>query len=340
MKSTGRGILVGSGLAIFCLILLLALVPQRYIPQRFTPFLLANGKFAGEPVRFKPPDTAKPDLPAVIRIKMDTGVCRASLQRGSEQTGLFSTGEGNCHTRVLASQVLLLDPQGHSGQYDVFIGPQWHPLTPRARRLVLLPLAISMFLVAALAGRLTPVLARVRPARFLFLVGIAVLSGLVLYPMAHEGGHMLFGILFGAVPDWRGVVWTMLTGEEPHGSFRYLPEGASPMMSAGGHLLPTALALLLLVVWRLTCRKAPWSISALLVALPVLFLLSSFGCLFELYQNTHMDALAVHFGLTGAARVLVSLGPLLLALAAYGWLAMRWWKSRQRSPAQAPAKAV
>jgi len=41
-----------------------------------------------------------------------------------------------------------------------------------------------------------------------------------------------------------------------------------------------------------------------------LFLFSTPGCLFELYRNTHMDALSVHVGLVGPLRVAFSSSPL------------------------------
>ena len=53
------------------------------------------------------------------------------------------------------------------------------------------------------------------------------------------------------------------------------------------------------------------------------FLFSTLACLFELYGNTHMDALSVHLGLTGLPRIVFSLGPLLVAVAAYSWLLCR-----------------
>ncbi len=93
-------------------------------------------------------------------------------------------------------------------------------------------------------------------------------------------------------------------------------------MSAGGHLVPTVVALLFLLIWRLVCRRASWHVSAALVLLPVLILFSTLGCLFELYQNTHMDALSVHLGLSGPLRVAFSLSPLLVAIAAYLWLGL------------------
>ncbi len=301
-------------------LLLLAVVPQRYIPERLMPCVAAKGRFAGTLIRLTTPKSGKPEVAANIRIKMDRGICRGSVQHRSKVTGLFNVGEGTCRARIPTGSELILDPQGQAGDYDVTIGPEWHPLAPKARHIVLLPMAFSMVAVTVLAGRCASPTAKMKIRRGFFLVGVSVISGLVLYPVLHEGGHMIFGILFGAQPDWDGVVWTCLSGEEPHGSFSYLPESSAPFMAAGGHILPTLAALLLLLIWGFTCKHASWSESAALVTLPALLLLGTLGCLFELYQNTHMDALAVHLALTGPLRVTFSLSPFLVAAAAYVWL--------------------
>lgn len=226
--------------------------------------------------------------------------------------------------RIPTDSALLLDPQGNAGDYDITIGPEWHPLAPKARRFVFLPMAIGMIAASFFAGRLRSQAKRLGAKRVSFLVAIGVLSGLVLYPVCHEGGHMIFGMLFGAMPNWDGVVWTVLSGVEPHASFSYLPESAVPLMTAGGPIVPTLVALLLLLTWRSIYKKASWYVSSVLVSIAVIFLFSTLGCLFELYRNTHMDALSVHFGLTGLLRITFSLSPLLVAIAAYVWLGMKF----------------
>jgi hypothetical protein len=194
---------------------------------------------------------------------------------------------------------------------------------------ILVSLAIGM-IVALVAGRwLSAQAARLGKTRVTFLIAVCVISGLIVYPVLHEGGHMIFGMWFGALADWHGVVWTCLGGEEPHGAFTYIPEKAVPFMQAGGHILPTLVALPLLSTWRAVYRKAPWWVSAALVSMPVLFLLSTLGCLFGLYSNTHMDALSVGLGLRGPLRIMVSLSPLLLGSAVLVWIGM---KSRRPNP--------
>ncbi len=329
MNGARRRVWVGPWIALVSIVLLLlAVLPQRYIPERLAPCVAAKGRFVGDPIRLMTPKSRKPEVAANIRIKMDRGICRGSVQHGSKLTGLFNAREGTCRAQIPTGSELILDPEGQTGDYDVTLGPEWHPLSPKARRSVLLSMAFSMLAVLVLARRGVSALARTKIRRGFVLLAVSVISGLVLYPVLHEGGHMIFGILFGARPNWSGVVWTCLSWEEPHGSFSYLPESAAPFMAAGGHTLPTLAALLLLLIWKLTCKNASWPVSAVLVTLPVLLLLGTLGCLFELYQNTHMDALAVHLELTGPLRVIVSLSPLLVAAAAYAWLGIVYWRSR------------
>lgn len=320
MRGVKRWMWIGLWIAASSVVLLLALVPQRHVPQWLAPFVTANGRFVGEEVRVAAPECTRPEVTVSIKIHMDRGVCRVSLKCGDDLSPWFTMGEGRLRDRMPAGSLVVLDPQGNPGAYDVIIGPRGHLLGPRYRRLIFLPVAIAMVAAPFFAGRFRSHAKRLGNKRLLFLVAVAVLSALLLYPALHEGGHMIFGVLAGATPDWGGVVWTCLGGEEPHASFSQVPEGAIPLMSAGGPVVPTVVALLLLLIWRIIYKKASWYLSAALVAIAVLFLFSTFGCVFELYQNTHMDALSVHLGLTGLLRIAVSLGPLLVAIAAYAWL--------------------
>ncbi|HEY5910986.1 MAG TPA: hypothetical protein VJA21_10330 [Verrucomicrobiae bacterium] len=223
----------------------------------------------------------------------------------------------------------MLDPHGNPGAYEITLGPEWHPLGPKTRHFFLLPMAITLAVALASRGKLRLPLVKLGAPRACFLVGVAVISGLLLYPVIHEFGHILFGVVGGGEPDWAAVVWTPLGGEEPHAAFSYLPQGAGPLMSAGGTLLPTLAALVLLAAWALLNKRVSWPLSAVLVALPVLWLISTLGCLFELYQNSHMDALAVHLGLAGPLRLIFSVSPLLVAVASYTWLWMQYRRRRK-----------
>jgi len=323
MDNRGRRIRVGVWTVGFSVILLLAVLPQSYIPERLAPVVTAKGRFAGQPVQVEAPKGGKPDVAVVIRVEMGQGVCRVSLKEGAAPIPLFSMGKGKYRNRIPAGSELVLDPEGNAGEYGITLGPEWHPLAPKTRRFVLLPMAIALVATPLFARRLRPHAERLGTRRVFFLVGTAVISGLVFYPVVHEAGHMIFGMLFGGTPNWDGVVWTPLGGEEPHASVTHLPEGAAPFITAGGALLPVFAAVLLLLIWNFINKNASWYVSAALVTVAALFLFSTLGCLFELYGNTHMDALSVHFGLTGPLRVAFSLSPLMVAIAAYVWLGIK-----------------
>lgn len=319
MSDIGRRIQVGFWISVFSVLLVFAVVPQRYIPQRLTPFVGAKGMFTGEPVRLPAPE-GRSELSTSIKVKMDKGMCLVSLEHGIAPTELFRMGEGSWSGRIPSGSSLFLDPHGNAGKYDVTIGPEWHPLAPKARRFVLLPIAIGMIVASMFLGTSGSKIKKSGAKRLTFFAATVVISGLVLYPVVHEGGHMMLGMLFGAIPNWDDVVWTPLSGVEPHVSFIYISESAVPFMAAGGYIVPTLVALLLLLIWRFIHKNASWYVSAALVSIAVLFLFSTVGCLFELYQDTHMDALSVHLGLTGPLRIACSLSPLFVAIIACSWL--------------------
>jgi hypothetical protein len=312
------------GMAVLFVLLLIGAVPQRYIPERLCPVVTEEGTFEGKPIRVPTPKGEGGEVTARITIKMDRGMwCRGRFEKQGAATGLFNIAEGHCLARIPIGSELVLDPQGEVGDYGVTIGPEWHPLGPKGRRFILLPIGVSSIAALTVGGKVRSQTRKLGAKRFLFLLGVAVVNGLILYPVLHEGGHVVFGMLRGAKPDWEGVVWTCLSGQEPHASFASLPPGAGPLMSAGGHILPTVAALLLLLAWRLFYKNASWYFSAALLWVPLLILFSTLGCLFELNQQSHMDALAVGFGLSGPLRIGFSLSPLLVAIAAYLWVGIR-----------------
>ena len=323
---------VGLWISAVSIAVMLAVVPQKYIPEQVAHFVAATGRFAGRPISLTPKVSLIPKgrgalVSASIRIRMDRGICRVSLQQGDKRQELFEISRGQINCRIPTDSELILDPQGNTGDYDVTIGPWWHPLSPRNRRPVFLSLAIVVIIVSIFAGRLWPQPRELGRQRVCFLAAVIALSGLILYPAAHESGHMIVGTLFGATPDWDSATLTCLGGAEPHSSFKSLPATAVPFTTAGGTIVPTLIAVLLLVLWRFIHKHAWWHVSAMLVVISVHFFSCTLGCLFELYQNSHMDAISVHFGLTGPIRIAVSLSPLIVALAACVWLGMRFRES-------------
>ncbi|MBU6399569.1 MAG: hypothetical protein KGS61_04575 [Verrucomicrobia bacterium] len=129
------------GIAIVWIVLLLVLLAQRYFPEQLAPSVAARGRFLGDPIRLKTPNRATTEVAADIRIKMDRGICRGSVQQGSKRTGLFNACEGTCRTRIPTGSELILDPQGQTGDYEVTFGPDL--FSPMARCGVLLLGAFS-----------------------------------------------------------------------------------------------------------------------------------------------------------------------------------------------------
>ena len=333
-----RHALISLWMAIWVPLVLLACIPQRYILKAAVPFVVAKGAFGEREVLLRAPAGRNAQVPVTIKLRMERGACRVSLQHGEKRTWWFSMGQGSQWAQISSDSVLVLDPQGDPGKYDVFIGPEWHPLAPKARRFLFLPMAVSMLVGSFVTGTWARRARGLGAGKISFLAALALITGGVLYPAVHEGGHMLLGMLAGGKPDWAGVVWTPLRGMEPHASFAYLPDAASPFMSAGGDIVPTVVAVLLLLAWGFCrTRTSTWYLSTALVAIPVIFLFSTAGCLFQLYHNTHMDALSVHYGLKGPLRIVFSLSPFLIAVVCYVWLGLQISKARSNKlPAAMP----
>ncbi len=332
MRNRWLRIQVGTWVAAMLTLLILGVIPQRYIPERLTPYREVKGRFTGEAIPVAVPEGGKPEVSISINIRMDEGVCQIGRDSGQGLKAWLSMGDASIHNaKIPVGSKLILDPQGHPGRYELMMGPPRHLLAPKGRHFLLLPAAISSILALIFANKLQVLTQKLAKKQFLFLIGLSVLSGAVLYPVAHEGGHLIAGTLFGGTPNWDRVVWTGFSGEEPRASFSHLPEEARPWMTGSGPIAPTLIALLLLVLWRCLSRRASWYVSATLVTVPILFLFPTLGCLFELHRNTHMDALSVHFGFTGVPRVLFSLSPLLVAIAAYIWIGLRFRKLKNSS---------
>ncbi len=115
MSRVSRRIGFGLFIAVFSVVLLVAVVPQSSIPEWLVPSVTATGRFAGKPIRLATPEGGKPEVPAVVQIQMDQGTCRVSLKHGSELTVLFGTGEGYWRGRIPTGSELVLDAQGNAG---------------------------------------------------------------------------------------------------------------------------------------------------------------------------------------------------------------------------------
>ena len=166
---------------------------------------------------------------------------------------------------------------------------------------------LAVLLVKRSAGKgLKAWLSRVghRTALAAFLA--AVLSA-TFYSVVHEFGHVLFAVALGG--KVRSVTWTIFSSVEPHVSYNYLPLGADLWARAGGHLLPTGVALVLMAAWFVFIRGrrvAGLGVGLLLVPAATL-LLCNLGCVPELFQQrSHLRSLAAHYGLGKTGEVILA----------------------------------
>lgn len=315
-----------------CLVgVLAALIPAELLPDSFTPFVSARGTFDGKPVQLSLPNGRKSAVKVQIVLNMKQGVCKVSLIGPEGEQWLATMGKGrSTTTSSLGDSQLLLDPGQDSGSYRVFIGSKWHPLAPYGKIIVLFTClgALAPVLLPRQAVSMFRGLGR---KRFLFL-SVVLVTAFFLYSVVHEFGHFSVATLLGGTVDH--VAWTILSGEEPHVSYRSLPETARPWASAGGLLVPTALALILLSLWMAFSERMSWYLSVSLAVFGLVFLVGNVGCLFDVIefdslQYHHMGALAWHFGLRGYSMVLFVLSPTLLTIIVYVLFGYRLYKFRQ-----------
>jgi len=171
-------------------------------------------------------------------------------------------------------------------------------------------------------GKFSSWLETLGPRTLIGTIVIAAVSGL-LYSVVHEFGHYIFAVLMGG--EVRSVTWTIFSAEEPHVSYGYVPEIARAWGWAGGFLFPTALALLLIGVWLVFADRCPRTLTLLLLTPSVIFLLCNFGCVLELFGGqSHVRGLAFYYGIGKPGEYLLSAGLVLLSLAAYGAVWLRW----------------
>jgi hypothetical protein len=149
---------------------------------------------------------------------------------------------------------------------------------------------------------------------------ILAFSGLVVYSLVHEGGHLLFGVLFGGQPNWHAVRWTVFSGEEPHVAFQHLPSDALPWMSAGGILFPSFVGIALILLWWFAEKRVLWWLQLLTIIPGFVLLLGNLG----LFADAgHTLPLALHFGLSGAMAQIVARSPAIVTLIVFAFIACR-----------------
>ncbi len=323
--------------AVFLLLPWETLWPGRLPYARFQGFL------DREPVTVPLSSTSSSADTVRVRIQfeMEEGTFRAAYPEMGPGGYLVGGEQGDYQLRLPRNRLLLLDPMGGRGRYDVTMGWSNHPLAPSIRRLV----AISM-LAGLLAGLVLPKVARARawperlvsriPRAFRWQHGVAIagwalLQGMLLYGIVHEFGHTVVPHLAGIAPN--RVVWTIFSGEEPHVEFAEPLEGwVRAGMTAGGTLLPTVVALGLLTVWFGQRRKlSAWTSIALLVpAIGFLFANVSGPIDAVRYLSgdhpAHMATLGEHLGLGRAGTALLCAAPLGITIVVYWFL----WRQLRR----------
>jgi hypothetical protein len=298
--------------------------PATFLPARIRPDNVVKGDFSGAPVEITIPGSKPEEVWLTLKIRAGAGTCRVSHRNpAGDVLGSLTMGAGKWRARLPAGDMLVIEPGEAGGGYRIAWGSQWG-LFGSMTRLVAVTCCIGG-LAALAAARSRKVVSRGRRigARRIGLAAVvAVASGLFLYSTVHEFGHYIVGVMLGG--EVNEVVWTVLSGEEPHVSFTTMPEGAGPWMSAGGPVVSTLAGVVLIAIWLACSRRMPWYLSICLVVPGVLFLFGNVGCIFELFDSgAHMNRLSAHLGLRGVARVLFELLPLLVSLVMYALVARR-----------------
>ncbi len=323
LRATGR-------LTALAVLVALAFVPDRFLPGGQGIDL--EGAFAGKPmeIRWSGDGTA----PYRVAVAMETGLCDiVEFDAGGTMVKKWSAQLATDRGRLQPGGRVKLHPRpGAAGYYHLRMGPlaTWGPMLV-ATRLVLLGLSAALG-AAWLFG--VPVRARqwdARQRRAVAVVGAtAAFSGLVLYSIVHEAGHLLFAWWWGGTPAWDQFSWTLFAGEEPHASFHSLPPVAEPWMAAGGILLPTLVGCVLVAAGFWPGGLATWWVPLVLVTAGAVLLLGNLGLVAD---TEHTLPLALHWGFDGILAQCVALLPAMLTLAIYGYLGYRL-----RSRAEAPER--
>jgi hypothetical protein len=192
----------------------------------------------------------------------------------------------------------------------------WGPVLMATRVLLL---GLSAALVAAWSFGVRVDRRQWDARRRFVILGSAAFSGLVLYSILHEAGHLLCGWLWGGTPAWDHVSWTVFSAEEPHAAFLSLPREAVPWMAAGGVLLPTLVACVVLAAgfWR---GRVGWWVQLVLVTTGAVLLLGNLGLFID---AEHTIPLALRLGFDGTLAQVAARMPAVLTLAIWGYVGYR-----------------
>jgi hypothetical protein len=281
-----------------------------------------EGRFAGDPVEIR--WTGESAAPYRVVVTMETGVCDVvTFDADGAVVEKWSAQTTNNRGRIQpGGRVKFVAQPGAKGYYHLRMGPlaMWGPALLGARVALL---GLSVALVAAWLFGLR-VDRRQWDARRRLVVAVigttTAFSGIVLYSVVHEAGHLLFGWMRGGTPAWDQVSWTVFSGEEPHVAFRSLPPEAVPWMAAGGMLLPTLLGCALMATGFWRGGRIVWWVQRVLVTAGAVLLLGNLGLLAD---TGHTLPLALSLGIRGVVAQVVAILPALLALAVYGYMGYR-----------------
>lgn len=302
----------------------LALLPNRYLPDG--EGINLDGIFEGRPVMVQWPRQST--APYDLALDLEKGVCKfVQLDAAGRVLDKWSasriTQKG--HIR-LGGQLQFFPTEGAVGRYRVRVGRfiVWGALLTVLRVAVVTGCLSGMAAVLCgwrglgglLLGRSVSWRSLDR-RRYRVATAMLAFSGIVLYPAIHEGGHELFGTLFGARPSWGGVRWTCLQGEEPHAAFYSMPPEALPWMGTGGILFPTLIGLVLLLFWRFCGGRMRWWLQMLLVVPGLVLLAGNLGLFADV---GHTLPLATHFGLGGVLAQIAARVPALVTLGMFAWI--------------------
>lgn len=306
-------------------LLVLTLVPARYLPPNWTPFVRGHGQFEGRAVHVTAPNLPRPAFPVSGQVRMEAGTCQvAYIEPGGETRTHFTIGDGTFSLDMVPGGAIRLDPGSGRGRYEVFIGPAFHPLSPKGRVVVWVALGGTVVAWFAWRARRRAQARAPSAGRIAFLLLLAIVCATIIYPVVHEFGHAAVGTVLGGRVD--RVTWTVLSGEHPHVLFSHLSQAAWPWMSAGGILVPTLVGVVLLSVWLALAGRLSWYASAAMLLPGVTLLMGNVACILAVFSGepSHMGAISTYYRLMTIEPYLVELSPPAVTLFMYVLVIRRW----------------